>query len=319
VSRKWKRRTVQTLFGGCLIAIMAAELPVGRVFSQDQPRVSILPRKAPPAAETARSDIRADVNMVLIPVSISDRWDHPITNLTSNAFRLFEDQIEQTIQSFSYEEGPVSIGFIFDASSSMRNKLGPSVVAIRQFLLDSVPSDEFCLVAVSDRPTLVTRFVTDPEDILKKLSSLHPDGFTALNDAIVMGIHQMKSAKNVRRALVVLTDGYDNNSRATPSELRNVVLESDVRLYAISVVERSYLDKLAALTGGQTVWAHDLTELPDVVERLSRELRHQYVIGYSPKNQRNDGKYRSVRVELEPSLRQQELNVSWRHGYRAPQ
>jgi VWFA-related protein len=201
----------------------------------------------------------------------------------------------------------------------MRNKLGPSVIAIRQFLLESAPSDEFFLVAASDRPTLITRFVTDPEDILRKLSSLHPEGFTALNDAIVMGVHQMKSAKNGRRALVVLVDGYDNNSDTTPSELRNLVMESDVRIYAISVVQRSYLDKLAALTGGRTVWPHDLTELPDAIESLSRELRHHYVIGYSPKNQHNDGKYRTVRVELEQSLRQQEWNVSWRHGYKAPQ
>src|SRR5262249_49111567 len=151
----------------------------------------------------------------------------------------------------------------------------------RRFLLESMTSDEFFLVAVSDTPTLVTRFVTDPEDILRKLSALHPEGFTALNDAILMGVRQMKSAKNVRRALVVLSEGYDNNSSATPSELRNLVVESDLRLYAISVVERSYLDKLADLTGGRTVWAHDLNELPDAVERISRELRHQYVIGYS--------------------------------------
>jgi VWFA-related protein len=257
--------------------------------------------------------------MILVPITVMDPADKPVENLKPDVFRVFEDDIEQRIVSLSKEEGPVSVGFIIDASSSMKNRMDRSVEAIQQFLLNYRSGDEYFLVRFSDKPTLVTSFTSDPANVLSELAAIKPLGWTALHDAIYLGTQQMKHAKNTRRALFVLTDGGDNNSRYSESEVKNFVVESDVRVYAVGLFERpKFLEKLAALTGGEALWAHSLKELPDAIDRISREFRNQYMIGYSSNNPQNDGKYRKVRVELTESPLRKALHLFWRRGYFAP-
>jgi VWFA-related protein len=245
--------------------------------------------------------------------------DKPVDDLGPNAFRVFEDDVEQRIVSLSKEEGPVSVGFIFDTSSSMKNRMDRSIAAIEQFLQTNMPGDEYFLVRFADKPSLVTGFTRDPNDILKELSAIQPIGWTALHDGICLGIQQMKSAKNARRALFILTDGDDNNSRYSESEIKSLVVESDVRVYSVGLFERPrFLEKLATLTGGQSVWAHNLKQLPEAIEHISREFRNQYMIGYSSNNPQNDGKYRKVKVELIESPFHRALHLFWRRGYFAP-
>jgi len=132
-------------------------------------------------------------------------------------------------------------------------------------------------------------------------------------------VQRMKPAKNARRVLFVLSDGGDNNSRYTEAEVKNLVMESDVRIYAIGLFERpKFLEKLAALTGGETFWAHHLKDLPDAVDKLARALRNQYVLGYSPNKPENDGKFRKIKVELAHPFGLPSLRLLWRHGYYAP-
>lgn len=290
-------------------------IPAERV-PQDQPKVSLTPREKRAAPS---SNIRLDVKMILVPITVMDPTDKPVENLAPNAFRVFEDDVEQRIVSLSKEEGPVSVGFVFDASSSMKNRLDRSVAAIQQFLETNMPGDEYFLVRFADQPTVVTGFTSNPDDILRELAAIQPQGWTSLNDAICLGVQQMKHAKNSRRALFVLTDGGDNNSRYTESEVKNLVVESDVRAYSIGLFERPrFLEKLAAQTGGQAVWAHSLKDLPNAIERISREFRNQYMIGYSSNNPQNDGKYRKVKVELIESPFHKALHLFWRRGYFAP-
>ncbi len=290
-------------------------IPAERV-PQDQPKVSLTPREKRAAPN---SNIRLDVKMILVPITVMDPMDKPVENLAPTAFRVFEDDVEQRIVSLSKEEGPVSVGFVFDASSSMKNRMDRSVAAIQQFLETNMPGDEYFLVRFADQPTVVTGFTSNPDDILRELATIQPQGWTSLNDAICLGVQQMKHAKNSRRALFVLTDGGDNNSRYTESEVKNLVVESDVRAYAVGLFERPrFLEKLAAQTGGQAVWAHSLKDLPNAIERISREFRNQYMIGYSSNNPQNDGKYRKVKVELIESPFFKALHLFWRRGYFAP-
>jgi Ca-activated chloride channel homolog len=285
-----------------------------------EPKVSITPRENPHLrVSPTHPNLKIDSSLVLVPVTVTDASDRPVTDLASDAFRVFEDNIEQQVLSLHREEGPVSVGFIFDASASMKNRMDPSIDAVRQFLTTLNKGDEFFLIRFSDKPTLLTDFTGDSEFILSSLSSVQPEGWTALNDAITMGVQRMKRAKNPRRALFVLTDGGDNNSRYSDSEVRNLVRESDVRVYSIGLFERpSFLEKLAADTGGTTVWAHKLKDLPDVVDKISRDFRNQYVLGYAPAEKPRDGKYHSVRVEIKKTLKLMQLNVFWRRGYFAP-
>jgi Ca-activated chloride channel homolog len=307
----------ETALTCCLAASAFAADPVP---PQQQPQVSVTPRNQLRSRTPApRPSMRLDFTMILVPVSVTDATDKPVMNLASESFRVFEDDVEQKIVSFFREEGPVSVGFIFDASSSMKKRMDRSVAAIQQFLLTRMPGDEFFLVRFSDKPELVTGFTREPDEILASLSNVQPLGWTALHDAICLGVQQMKKAKNSRRALFVLTDGGDNNSRYSESEVRHLVQESDVRVFAIGLFERPrFLEKLAADTGGRAFWAHKLEDLPDTIERLSEEFRNQYVLGYSSKNEQKDGKYRKVRVELLESIRRIPLNLFWRRGYFAP-
>jgi VWFA-related protein len=259
-----------------------------------------------------------DVSLVLVPVTVMDAADRPVLDLPRDRFRIFEDNVEQQITSFAFEDGPVSVCFVFDASSSMKNRMSASTVAIERFLKMAIPGDEFSLVRFSDRPELVTGFTADAGEILSSVASVQPAGWTALHDAILLAAQQMKTARNARKALVVLTDGADNNSRYTVKEVQSLVRESDVRVYSIGIFERPHLlEDLAADSGGRSFWVHKLKDLPDIIERLAREARSEYVLGYFSTNSQNDGKFRRVRVELVESVRRI-LAVHWRGGYYAP-
>jgi Ca-activated chloride channel family protein len=310
--RAWKYVPVYLLVAGPLLTMGLAE----ENLSPNQPNVSITPRAR--RSSDPPPNIRADVKMVLIPVTVTDSMDRPVKDLPANAFRVLENNVEQKIVSFWREESPVSVGFIFDASSSMKKRIDKSIAAVRQFLETKMPGDEFFLVRFSDRPTLVTPFTSDADQISQSLSSVQPEGWTSLFDAIYLGVQQMKSAKNQRRALFILSDGGDNNSRYSESEVRRLVVESDVRIFAIGLFQRPrFLEMLSAQTGGKTYWVHNLQELPKTIEKLSEEFRSHYVLGYSSNHEENDGKFRKVTVEILRSLLAP-LRITWRHGYYAP-
>jgi Ca-activated chloride channel family protein len=296
-----------------LAALAPAELPA-------QPVISITPRSVARGRSASQPfSLRIDTTTILVPVTVTDATDHSVMDLSRESFRIFEDNVEQKISSLHREEGPVSVGFIFDISGSMKNRMAPSIKAIDQFLKNMTSGDEFFLVPFNDAPRLTIDFTQSADDILSGLSFAQPQGWTALHDAIYLGIEHMKSARNHRRALLVLTDGGDNNSRYTEREVRNAIREADLRVYSIGLFERArLLDQMAADSGGSAFYVHKLDELPQTVDRLSQEFRNQYVLGYSSKNQQRDGKYRKVRVELLETIGRIPFNVSWRRGYYAP-
>jgi len=303
--------------------VAAALLAPGSLSADDadtgsEATVAITPRARPgraPDALIPRS-IRADVKVVLIPVTVNDPFDRPVAGLSKDDFHVFEDNVEQKIVYLSLEDAPASVGLIFDASGSMRNKIETSVAAVEQFFRTALPGDEFLLVRFSDKPVLLTGFTDDVNQISGWLHSTQPQGWTALHDAIYLGIQKMKRAKNGRRALLVLSDGGDNNSRYSASELRTLVREADVRIYSIGLLQGSrLLERISMETGGRMIRVHKLDELPDAVEKLSRDLRGQYLLGYYSSNVQNDGRYRKVQVQLN----QPEAHASWRHGYYAPE
>lgn len=315
----WKFRfnsSPNVLIHAFLMAALAA-LPIGA----QEPKVSITPHET---LRTRRSslltpNLKIDTDMVLVPITVTDLTDHPVTDLPTGAFRVFEDNVEQKVLSFHHEDGPVSVGFVFDASSSMKSRTDRSFACMNQFLKSLSKGDEFFLIRFSDRPTLVTGFTEDADLLMSSLTSVHPDGWTALNDAVCMGLQQMKHARNPRRALFILTDGGDNNSRYSDAEVRRLARESDTRIYSIGLFERPrFLENLALDTGGRAIWAHKLQDLPGIVDKLSRDFRNQYVLGYAPVERPNDGKYHSIRVEIEKTFKQMQLNVFWRRGYFAP-
>lgn len=284
-----------------------------------------------PAAMKARpdEDIRVNVNLVLVPVTVTDPMDRLVTGLEKKDFTLYDNNIPQVITSFSMQDAPVSIGIIFDLSGSMSDKINRARQSIIQFLQTSNPRDEFFVIGFNDRPELVEDFTSDVDNIDARLMSVQAGHRTALLDAIYYGLNKMKQARYPRKALLVVSDGGDNHSRFTEGEVRSLVRESGVQIYAIGIFDEYaptreeqlgpiLLHDIAAETGGQLFRVDDIGEMGDIAAKISAELRNEYVLGYTPMDAKRDGKWRKLKVKLDPPPGLPQLSVHARTGYYAP-
>ena len=252
--------------------------------------------------------IKMNVDMVLVPITVTDPMNRLVTGLEKEDFQVYENNGEQGIKSFASEDAPVSIGIIFDLSGSMTSKLVRAREAIVQFVKTANPEDEFFVIGFNDRPELIEDFTSSVEDIQARLATVR---------------------SGHRTALLVVSDGGDNRSRYTEGEVRSQVRESDVEIYSIGIFdpyaatpeERTgpiLLNDLCEETGGRLFRVDDVSEMGDIAEKISTELRNQYVIGYTPKNHSRDGKWRKVKVKLNPPSGLPPLTVHARTGYYAP-
>jgi len=316
-----------------LIPLLLIPLAWGADKAGSDAQVSIVPRAQPARDEILpKANIRVDTTLVLIPVTVTDPLNRFVTGLDKENFRVFEDKVEQKVVQFSSEDAPISLGIIFDCSGSMGPKLEKSREAVAQFFKTANPDDEFFLVEFNDRAEMAVKFTTRLQEIQNRLTFTQSKGRTALLDAVYLGLHTMKKARNSRKALLIISDGGDNNSRYTETEIKDLVREADVQIYAIGIYEPigtrsrtpeelsgpSLLTEIAEQTGGRCFPVENINELPDVAEKIGIELRNQYVLGYSPKNQQRDGKYRKVQVKLVQPRGLPPLRAFWRMGYYAP-
>jgi Ca-activated chloride channel homolog len=321
----------RTLFRFGLFATVAAVCAQ----AQDTGQVLLTPRAKPEVKEDAvlpKTDIHVNATLVLIPVTVTDPLNRFVTGLDKENFRISEDKVDQAITAFSSEDAPISVGVIFDCSGSMGDKLFKSRQAVAQFFKTANPEDEFFLIQFNDNAQLIQPFTHDLAEIQNKLTFTQSKGRTALLDAIYMGLHEMKKAKNARKALLIISDGGDNNSRYTETEVKNLVKEADVQIYAIGIYEMGaargrtpeeangpgLLTEVAEPTGGRMYEADNINELPDIAAKIGMELRNQYILGYSPTNQQRDGKYRRVLVKIIQPRGLPPLRAYWRTGYYAP-
>ncbi len=297
--------------------VLACSLLTGFANAQNgDAKVSITPRVP---TQSRSSVIRTDANRVLISTTVTDSYGLPVQGLHKQDFRLLEDGVQQDLSEFFVEDGPISIGVVFDVSASIQNKLVEARQTIREFLGLSTPGDEFFLVTFRDQPELVRGFTTEPEDIEADLAVVKPRGWTALYDAMVLAINHMKRATRSRRVLLIFTDGGDNNSRYSEAEVKSLIREANVRILSISVQGHSpNLDKLSAESGGRAYQVHKLEELPKVALAAGAEAHAQYVLGFIPADGLMNGKYHAVKVEVVPPVADARLHVSWRHGYYSP-
>jgi len=324
----------------CLVQARAQEDQLNKVHVEP-PSASSAPAsepkgaEAPPETGTASlhihpgSFIRMNVDMVLVPVTVTDPLNRLVTGLEKEDFQVYENNGEQKITSFASEDAPVSIGIIFDLSGSMSSKLVRAREAILQFIKTANPQDEFFVIGFNDRPELIEDFTSSVEDIQARLATVHAGHRTALLDAIYYGIAKMKDAHHERKALLVVSDGGDNRSRYTEGEVRAAVREADVEIYSIGIFdpyaptpeERTgpqLLDDISSATGGRLFRVDDVDEMSDIAEKISTELRNQYVIGYKPDDLTRDGKWRKVKVKVNPPPGLPPLTVYARTGYYAP-
>ncbi len=319
----------------------AQENPLGQVKTDPAPPKPKTPEEKKPvvdgsgtnAAELATSRknarIRVDVNIVLVPMTVTDPMNRLVTGLERENFQVIENNMIQEVKSFSVEDAPVSIGIVFDLSGSMNSKFARARKALSEFLRTSNPQDEYFVVGFNDRPAVIVDFTSDVEDVEARMVMLKPQNRTALIDAIYLGANKLRQAKYDRKALLIISDGGDNRSRYTENELRRVVKESDMQLYSIGIFDQYaptqeeqlgplLLTDICEMTGGRMFRVSDVGDMGDIATRISAELRNQYVIGYRPNNIKHDGNWRKLKVRLLPPPGLPLLAVHFRQGYYAP-
>jgi len=276
--------------------------------------------------------VHIDVNLALVNVTVTDPYNRLVTGLEPDNFRIFEDNIEQEVVNFSSEDVPISIGIILDLSGSMVNKLGKAKEAAFQFFKTANPQDEFFLVGFNERAQLLSPFTNNVEDMQSRLLSAAAKGKTALLDAIYLGLSQMRGASNGKRALLIISDGGDNNSRYTEKDIKRLVREADTQLYSIGIFEAfeyrsrtpeelngpTLLNEMTELTGGRAFSVDNLNDLPDIATKIGAELRNQYILGYHPSNKAHDARWRKIKIKLRTPKGLPPLSVYAKTGYYAP-
>jgi len=268
---------------------------------------------------------RVSVETVFLKASVTDPLNRYVTGLEKEHFRVYEDNVEQTITHFLQESAPISAGIIFDVSGSMKdnNNINAAKSAIKRFLVEGNPEDEYFLVTFNQNTSLVQGFTSQSSDVQNEVAIRKAGGTTALFDAVYMGLGEVRKGQNEKKALILITDGEDNSSRYTLSEVREFAKESDVQIYAIGEegklgYGRSEIQSIVALTGGRAFFPNNFNELDYYVDLIHAELRNQYVLGYEPSNRTHDGKWRKLKLKLDPPEGLPKLMVSVKEGYYAP-
>ncbi len=324
-TRNWGLVTACAILGIILSGLMAATLR-----AQEAPPGPAVPPPTDSFKIQKGQPIRTETQITLVGASVTDPLGRLVTGLQQENFRVFEDGVEQEIVRFSSEDVPVSIGVIFDMSGSMADKIDKSRQAAVQFFRTANPQDEFFLVNFNDRAQLISPFTASVDDLQDRLMYTGAHGLTALFDGVYLGLSQMRGAHNTKKALLILSDGGDNHSRYSETEVRKFVREADVQIYAIGLFDPDggptpeeregpgLLGDMTMMTGGRTFVVKNVNQLPDIATKISMELRNQYVLGYRPSQRAHDGKWRKIKVRLNPPKGLPPLNISAKSGYFAP-
>jgi Ca-activated chloride channel family protein len=313
-------------FAVCLIAFLVLG-EIGAGFAQDEVTGPISPHFKP--LSSGAPLLRTRTDLVLVPVTVLDSQQRVVTDLQLDNFFLADNQALQTIKYFSHEDTPLSLTVVLDASGSMATKIEDARRAAIELLKTSNEQDEFGLVVFGDKPRVAVDFTGSADEVVKTVASIQPDGFTSLWDGLYLGLLQQKKASCARRAIVIISDGGDNHSRYSEDEIKSVLKEADVQVYAIGTFDAFLkrneermgplrLDEITSVTGGRMIAVHDPVDIRSAAREISLELRHQYVLGYRPTNRSDGGKWRKIKVGLKETSRRAKLRLYARNGYYGP-
>jgi Ca-activated chloride channel family protein len=280
--------------------------------------------RAQQSAQQEKPVFRVGVETVFVKVSVTDPLNRYVTGLEQEHFKIFEDKVEQPITHFSQQSAPISAGIIFDVSGSMKenSNINAAKASISRFLQSGVAEDEYFLVTFNQDANVVQSFTSQAANVQNEIAIKRPGGRTALYDAVYMGLDMIRQGKNDKKALILISDGEDNSSRYTPIEVRDFARESDVQIYAIGeegklLYGRYEIQNIVNMTGGRAFFPNSFSELDYYIDLIHTELRNQYIIGYTPTNKTHDGKYRKIKVKLDPPQGLPPLVIHARDGYYA--
>lgn len=284
---------------------------------------------------------RTDAQMVLVPITVTDRNGKTVNGLRAQDFTIFDDRHPQPIVSFAREDAPCSVGLVLDISGSMRYALSTGKNVAHAFFKTANPEDEFAMLTVSSLPDAVSGFTTDTEAFEQTIQSASPGGMTALIDTVYLALNRMREARHSRRALLIFSDGMDNNSRYSKGDLMRAALEADVQVYVILVdglagtsssaapfrpamIAKPWeqaaarqgplmLEELSDKTGGLHFHIHSDSEATGAATKIGEALRNEYVIGYRAPSSTMTGKWHRIRIKTSVP----QVHVYARDGYYA--
>ncbi|MBI5083480.1 MAG: VWA domain-containing protein [Acidobacteria bacterium] len=289
--------------------------------------VAVHARAQQPQVQTPddQSVIRVDTRLVVLHCSVLDKSGRLITNLTRDAFRVFENGQEQSVKLFRREDIPVSLGIVIDNSGSMRDKRLRVEAAAVKLVKASNPEDEVFIVNFNDDAYLDVPFTNQLAKLEEGLARIDSRGGTAMRDAVSMSVdHVKQEGKKDKKVLLVVTDGNDTASTGiTLEKLVEKVQKSEVLIYGIGILGKDdardrkkaqrAVDALTRSSGGASFYPGDVTEVEALAAQVAHDIRNQYVVGYSPSNQSLDGSYRTIKVTANAGKYQ----VRTRTGYYA--
>jgi len=303
---------------------------VAKAQSNDQVHVSFPGTPATPTAhgpvDAMARPFRVDVNLVLVPVTVTDSLGRPVIALSQQDFTVYEGDKPQEIRYFMEEEAPISIAVLLDVSKSMSDKIDSERAAIVEFCNNANPDDEYFAITFSDHPHLLAGPTQAIDDVERRLITVEPGGPTAMLDAIYLAEFKLRSARYRRRAIIIISDGGDNASRYTLRDIKNLVQESDAQIFAIGLFDtfffntleerlgKKWLSEITDRTGGRTITVDNRAKLPQAAAAISREVRNQYVLGYIPVTE-GDGRWRKIKVRVSSSAVKEPIHAAYKQGY----
>ncbi|HKT49734.1 MAG TPA: VWA domain-containing protein [Candidatus Angelobacter sp.] len=324
------------LFLLLFFSVVAGLVPQAYSQASDEVHIAPVPR---PEKNAERADhsfepdvhskpVRVDVDTVLVPVTVVDVANHPVLSLEKQNFELYEAGEQQTLGYFGTEDSPISVGVLLDLSSSMTDKIDTARRALHEFFANCNPDDDYFVIGFSDRPVLISDSTRSTGTIENNVALTEPYGHTALLDSIYMGLNKLRQARYQRRALVIISDGGDNHSRYTAREIRSLVQEANVEIYALGVFSKVFktyeewagenlLTTITQATGGQTIKVTDIEALPQEAAAISTLMRSQYVLGYHPTSRHYDNQWHKIKVRVLPPQEGTVLHVYSKQGYLA--
>jgi Ca-activated chloride channel homolog len=329
---------IVSIFIFLLLSIVYAQEPEESPKAGKGPRAKpSLESKSPQENRTParRGDftIGVNVDLVLTYTSVFDKAGRFVSGLKKENFKLFEDGVEQKITAFSQEDVPVSMGILLDLSGSMRKKIEQVNKAALAFMMASNPQDEVFLIGFSDETDLLQDYTSDIDEIKDALDNIVVSGGTAAYDAIYLGVQKAQTGSKPKKAVVVITDGNDQDSYYKLDELLAKVQESDVQIFCIGLLDpiskrglfrkseeekaRDALIKISEETGGKAFFPGQVDDIHGIVSEIASELRNQYSIGYFSNNSARDGSWRRVKVEISGAGASFD-HLRYRRGYYAP-
>jgi len=322
----------------CLAVLCLSTGNAAQTQRKPQPSTQTPKPAAPNNKDDDNFQLNVDVQIVEVPVSVTNKDGALINNLARTNFQVFEDKVEQHIKEFKHEDIPLSIGLVIDNSGSMRlqSKRSRVASAALTFVRESNPDDETFIVDFNEEAYLLQDYTRSMATLVDSLSNIDPHGGTAMNDAIYLAVEHLKSGSRDKKALLVITDGEDMDSKYGINPLLEHIKQSkDITIYTIGLLDenddrgglfsqspskkaKKDLEKISELTGGEAFFPKTVNEVSEICQRIARELRNQYTLIYSPSNEKRDGTWRNVEVRVTPPQGTPKPNVKSRPGYQAP-